>query len=691
MATRTNLCPNPCDSVSSTYWNQGGSRVTGLTGFLRTTGHQFTGGANAVTPKGVVLPNTAYILSAYIRPNYTGTVNVLAQWMSGSTVLSTTTVTGVAVTNNVVQRVSVTGTSHASATSARINIQSQDSTLTVTAVLYEKGSTLLTYFDGDSTKAEWNGTTGLSTSSLDDTKVALYNVTAPLTLAGSSATSKRVTKAVTAPLELIANAVTFKKVTKAVTAPLTLGSNSSAGLYHGVSVSAPMTLGYGGLTTGFRRRTVAVSAPMAFSTATTTSKYATAMPVATMTFGASVVITRTGGLPALVTRFPRPPLTNPFRVIAQRILTREIVDWDLPVSADFEFGRTLTGPSIMKGSFKPEIISVQELGLDPYAYFFHVEIDNEIRGTGILLPPEFNDHTLNFECEGFSAAAHYTMFESELQGIGLDPLSIVRSIWTHVQSRAESNYSIVVSSDTSPIKLGEPATTETDNTTDPPTVREIEAKPYMLNWWDNKNCGDEIDSLAGETPFDYLENTSWNSTKTNVDLSIKLGYPRVGTRKTDLLFVDGQAENIIGMVPVQENPDHYASAVFVIGSGEGRAAVRGYASERLANRVRRSYTITDKSITSTQRANARAREELLVRKNMAFDIGEITIDAHHVNAPLGTYDAGDDILVRVFVPWLLNETSAWYRILAWSYQPARDIVRLTLARSDSFTYGITGT
>jgi hypothetical protein len=283
------------------------------------------------------------------------------------------------------------------------------------------------------------------------------------------------------------------------------------------------------------------------------------------------------------------------------------------------------------------------------------------------------------------------MYESELQGIEIDPLYVVRQIWNHVQSRAESNYGIVVSSDTSPIKLGDPATTEIDDTTDPPTERAVEAKPYMLNWWDNKNCGDEIDSLASETPFDYLENTKWNTAKTDVELSIKLGYPRIGTRKTDLLFVDGQGENIIGMVPVQENPDHYASAVFVIGAGEGRAAVRGYAGERLANRVRRTYTITDKKITSVQRANALAREELLVRKNMAFDIGEITINAHHVNAPLGSYDAGDDILVRVYVPWLLNETSAWYRILAWSYQPARDIVRLTLARSDSFTYGITGT
>lgn len=686
MATRTNLCRNPCDGISDAYWN-GGSRVTGLSGFLRTTGHQYTGGASAVGPKGVVLPSTAYIFSAYVRTNYTGTINVLINWMNGSSVLSSTTVSGVSVTNNVVTRVSVTGTSHASATSARINITSNDSTLTITAVLYELGSTLKTYFDGDSPKAEWNGWDDLSTSSIDDTKVAYHTVTAPITFGASAVTSKRVTKAVSAPINFLANAVTDKRVTHAVTAPIAFGSNSIAGLYHEVNVEAPIHFDTAGPSIGARYKEVQVTAPIAFGDATETSKYASATPEAPIAFGASAVITRTGGLPALVTRFPKPPITNPFRVIAQRILTREIVDWDLPVSDDFEFGRTLTGPSIMKGSFKPEIISVQELGLDPYAYFFHVEIDNQIRGTGILLPPEFDDSTLNFECEGFSAAPHYSMYESEFSGIDLDPLNVVREIWNHVQSRAESQYGVVVSSDTSTVKLGDPATTETDDTTDPPTVREIEAKPYTINWWDNKNCGAEIDSLASETPFDYLEMAKWNTTKTNVDLSIKLGFPRVGIQRTELLFVDGEGENILGMVPVQEDPDHYASAVFVIGAGEGRAAIRGYAGERLANRVRRTFTVTDKSITTVARANAKAREQLLIRKNMNFDISEITIKAHHDNAPLGSYDAGDDILVRVYVPWLLNETSAWYRILAWSYQPSRDLVRLTLARSDSFTYG----
>lgn len=567
----------------------------------------------------------------------------------------------------------------------------------VTCLLYERGSVLNAYFDGDSPKAEWNGWDDLSTSTIDDTKVAYVTGVAPLGLGGSATVSKRKTQDVSAPLSLLGQAEQYKKVTVTPSAPIAFGQNTWSGKYKGYNVTAPLSLDPSPSSVGFRYKEVQVTAPIALdAVGTQTNKFASANPEAPLSLGGDEDISRTGGLPALVTRFPRPPITNPFRVIAQHILTREIVDWDLPVGPDFEFGRSLTGPSLMKGSFKPEITSIQQLDLDPYAFFFHVEIDNEIRGSGILLPPEYDNDTLNFECEGFSSAAHYTMYESEYSQVQVDPLTVVREIWNHVQSRAESNYGIVVSNDTSPIKLGEPAVTTTETTTDPETGETTttttteEAKPYTLNWWDAKNCGDEIDSLAQQTPFDYIEQTKWNPTKTDVLFNLKLGYPRIGIPRPELIFQDGEGENIIGLVPVQEDPDRYASAIFVVGAGEGRAAIRGYAGERLANRVRKSYIITDKSIKTVAQANARAREELLIRKSVGFDIDEITISAHHANAPLGSYDAGDDIQIRVYVPWLLKEVTAWYRIMGWSYQPARDIVRLSISRSDSFAYGTTG-
>ena len=423
-------------------------------------------------------------------------------------------------------------------------------------------------------------------------------------------------------------------------------------------------------------------------TLTTTSKkivFAQAHLLATPTWQFRPRIIRP---PVLRTIYARPPLTHPFRVIAQHILTGEIVDWDLPVDEDFEYVRQLSGPTIMKGAFKPEIISVQELGLDGYAYWFHVEIDNEIRASAIFLPPQYEETSLNFTAEGISSAPHNVFYEGELVGLELDPLDIVRDIWNHVQSQPRSNYNVIVSNHTSNVRLGVPAYTETTPPVPPetePTVREVEDEPYELVWWDAVNCGAEIDSLASETPFDYVERSQWNSDKNNVEYYVDLGFPRAGVARANLRFDE---DNILEVVPVQEGEESYASAVIVIGAGEGRDTIRGYASVDFADRMRRTFVVTDKTVTTTDRANAMATTELGIRRGRLFEISEIVIRANHQNARLGEYDIGDDIEVSVDIPWLIDTYTAWYRITSISFAPSKDRVRLGLERSDSFRYPV---
>lgn len=388
----------------------------------------------------------------------------------------------------------------------------------------------------------------------------------------------------------------------------------------------------------------------------------------------------------IVTRYPRPPIQHPFRLIAQEVLTRKIVDWDLPVQDDFSFTRQLSGPTVMAGSFKPEIISVQELGLDGYAYFFHVEISGEIRATALLLPPKYSESSLEFQCEGISALPHYITWGGDYSAIGVDPLSIVRSIWNFVQSDPLSDFNVIVDNTVSDRKLGIPAHQET--TTDSAgvsTTQDVEAQPYELQWWEAPNCGDQIDTLSNQTPFDYRERVNWNASKTDVELYLDLGYPRLGTPRDNLLFNE---ENIIEVVPVQESADIYASEVIVIGAGEGSATVRGYAAGQFGNRIRKVHVVTDKTITTQQRADAVAQSELDLRKGNLFTIDEVTIRAYHPNAYYGEYDLGDDILIEVYVPWLLNPYAAWYRITAINFAPSKDIVKLTLQRSDSYRYPV---
>ena len=126
-----------------------------------------------------------------------------------------------------------------------------------------------------------------------------------------------------------------------------------------------------------------------------------------------------------------------------------------------------------------------------------------------------------------------------------------------------------------------------------------------------------------------------------------MGYPRLGVQKPDLLFNE---ENILEVVPIQEDEDSYASAVLVVGAGEGADTVRGYAAQAFGDRVRKEVVITDKTITTAERANARALTELSIRRGRAFEISEIVINAYHTNAPIGSYRVGDDIRIQVDIP-----------------------------------------
>jgi hypothetical protein len=402
---------------------------------------------------------------------------------------------------------------------------------------------------------------------------------------------------------------------------------------------------------------------------------------------AEVWISPRGGsykVPVLRTVYPYPAAPHNFQLAAQNILTGEWVDWELPVSEDFEYTRQLSGPTVMQGAFKPEILSVQELGLEGYGHYLHVIIDDEVRASAILLPPQYSDSSMQFSAEGFAAAPHYVVWESDLSSTSIDPLSVVRSIWNHVQSQPQSNYGVQVANTTSVKRLGEAARTETTTNQDgSTTTRDIEAKPYELKWWDAVNCGAEIDTLSGQTPFDYRERVAWNQNRTDVLFYLDLGYPRLGSPKPDLLFDE---DNILEVVPIQEPEDAYASAVLVIGAGDGSDTIRGYASQASPTRVRKTHVITDKTITTTQRANAVAAQELGIRRARAFEVSEIVVAANHPNAPLGSYDIGDDISVSVWVPWLGYTYRSWYRVTSINFKPSQDRLRLGLARSDSFSY-----
>lgn len=204
------------------------------------------------------------------------------------------------------------------------------------------------------------------------------------------------------------------------------------------------------------------------------------------------------------------------------------------------------------------------------------------------------------------------------------------------------------------------------------------AEPYQLVYWEATDCGDELRSLASETPFDYVERHYWDGDV--IRHAVEVGYPRLGRRRDDLAFVQG--DNITDVVAFESLSDDYANEVVGIGAGEGRATLRR-STAASDGRLRRTAVYTDKTVKTTARMDAFIADELTRRRGL-LQITSVEV-VNHPNAVIGSWEIGDDVLISADVPWL-GEVDLWCRITGWSLT-GEHTARLTLARSDSFRYG----
>lgn len=211
------------------------------------------------------------------------------------------------------------------------------------------------------------------------------------------------------------------------------------------------------------------------------------------------------------------------------------------------------------------------------------------------------------------------------------------------------------------------------------TVAAVDPQPYVLSWWEAPDCGQEMDNLAKETPFDYAESHAWGTGST-VAHKVTVGYPRLGRRRSDLAFIEG--DNVTSVVEVVQSGDGYANAVVALGKGEGAKTLRAEVAVR-DSRLRRPYVYSDKSVGTNARLSSLARKELATR-TIAPAISTITV-RDHPNARIGSWAVGDDVLIQATLPWL-GRVSVWSRITSWTLD-SDSTATLTVARSDSFYYG----
>lgn len=217
----------------------------------------------------------------------------------------------------------------------------------------------------------------------------------------------------------------------------------------------------------------------------------------------------------------------------------------------------------------------------------------------------------------------------------------------------------------------EPGIPDPDENSEEPTYQ---YEAYKLNWYTNFDLSAEIDRLSSETPFDWHLRHWWDGEE--IRHHIRLGYPRLGRRRTDLRFVVG--ENIHKAPKVERDGADYANEVIVLGAGEGSAQImaRGFRSD---GRVRRVAVVSDTTIKTQKDAQARANSEV-ARRSRIDDIAEVLV-TDHPHAPMGSIDLGDEILVEGDIGWV--DLSVWCRIVSRGLNPDdSNVSNLTVVRTD---------
>ena len=359
-----------------------------------------------------------------------------------------------------------------------------------------------------------------------------------------------------------------------------------------------------------------------------------------------------------------------WRYIASRLNgdgTETILDWNLPLS-DVSVQESLSGHGGLDAKITPEVASLK--GEDgkpifiPESTAIYAEASGQIRGGGIVTQKPMDGPTLSLDCIGFSGRWQGQPWAGEDKYDTADPLAIDRYIIEEFQKKPFDIGLKPVGADTSQmVRLSETVTGKNEL--------------YYLAYWETLDLDKERAQLAEIGGYEWVTKHRWSGEK--IVHEIEYGYPRLGSRRSDLRFVVG--ENIAQDIPATDDGDEYASHVLVLGAGQGRKMVRAEAN-RPTNRLGKWKVITDKSIGKESVARERAETELKALTG-ELDITEITVWDHD-NAPIGTYHAGDEILIQSGEGWA-DFGDLWVRVLGIIHHPEKNTSTLQIRRAEKIT------
>jgi hypothetical protein len=368
-----------------------------------------------------------------------------------------------------------------------------------------------------------------------------------------------------------------------------------------------------------------------------------------------------------------------FRVIVQETRGGAIVSRDLSVT-NLVVQRSLSAACDIQFDINPNDPSAQGIYFKPWKQYIHLEKTmqgkRKIWATGIVQPSDVDEKTgiLHLKAKGFAGYPKGLPWLEDLNWVANDAYEPVVEIWRYLQEYPNGDLGVEVFPQSSGVEMLPGYSYDG-------TTMSLNFFATFVRAVDKLDCGDYIDALAKDIPFDYAERSQWNHDRTDVIKKIELGYPRLGLIQTNLAFILN--ENVLSAKPHTESQIDWVSDIGVTGFFPGFE----YSFE-LANadptRLRRYLNEVDANVDSNERAAAWAHRLLARRQTPAY-WENITVDMHHPNAPFGMYDVGDTITVRGSMPWV-GDIAQDHKIIAISVDDTKNACTLTLKADGEFNY-----
>ncbi|MFD3456834.1 hypothetical protein ACFWVC_32245 [Streptomyces sp. NPDC058691] len=358
-----------------------------------------------------------------------------------------------------------------------------------------------------------------------------------------------------------------------------------------------------------------------------------------------------------------------YRYLTCSALTGQVLAWDLPLS-DVTYGPERNGSGALQATLEPHLAHVLGSMVDPGNTLIFAERDSKLMWGGLIWRAEPEGGKYPIEAAGFSSyLTRRHDVHGNLDGRGPytygDPCKLIRDVWAYCQAQPDGNLGVVVDGTTSKATIGTPA------------------EPYASAWWESRTLAELVDDAVNVFGGpEWTEQVAWVDGLP--ERRIRLGWPRLGTRRTDVSFTSGV--NIATSQQVVYDGDAYAQVMVAFGSGEGQARLRAIDAVR-DGRLRLEGVLDLPTIKGQDQLAAKARTGRVAGQARG-SVDQVDI-IDHPAARFGSFQVGDDVRVQVHDQW--TDYDGWARVTGWTLTPAQgdqqERMTVSLARADSFIYG----